>query len=133
MVHGDVRTEYIFEKNNPYLDVALPKGLALDLINSGKNNEAVLALEAHLQKNMEDGETWRILGRILQENDQDLKSVTCFMNCLKTNPQNLDCLLSFGVSCTNTLDEVKAMHYLKQWLLFNPKYKDIQFDPNIIP
>lgn len=52
MVHGDVRTEYIFEKNNPYLDVALPKGLALDLINSGKNNEAVLALEAHLQKNM---------------------------------------------------------------------------------
>jgi hypothetical protein len=55
LVHGDVRSEYIFDKNNPYLDVALPKGLALDLINQGKNNEAVLALEAHLQKNMEDG------------------------------------------------------------------------------
>ena len=55
LVHGDVRSEYIFDNNNPYLDVALPKGLALDLINQGKNNEAVLALEAHLQKNMEDG------------------------------------------------------------------------------
>lgn len=55
------------------------------------------------------------------------------MNCLKTNPQNLDCLLSLGVSCTNTLDEVKAMYYLKQWLLLNPKYKDIKFDTNIIP
>jgi peroxin-5 len=55
------------------------------------------------------------------------------MNCLKTNPQNLDCLLSLGVSCTNTLDEVRAMSYLKQWLLFNPKYKSIQFDPQVIP
>ncbi len=25
------------------------------------------------------------------------------------------------------------MYYLKQWLLFNPKYKTIQFDPQIIP
>jgi hypothetical protein len=50
-----VRADYIFDKNNPYLDVALPKGLALDLINQGKNNEAVLAIEAHLQKNLEDG------------------------------------------------------------------------------
>lgn len=33
LVHGDVRTEYIFDKNNPYMDVALPKNLALGLIN----------------------------------------------------------------------------------------------------
>ena len=44
LVHGDVRGDYIFSPNNPYLDVALPKGLALDLINQGKNNEAILAL-----------------------------------------------------------------------------------------
>ena len=44
LIHGDVRTDYIFDKNNPFLDVALPKGLALDLINQGKNNEAILAL-----------------------------------------------------------------------------------------
>jgi cytochrome c-type biogenesis protein CcmH/NrfG len=36
------------------------------LINSGNNNQAILALEAHLQKNMQDGESWRILGKILQ-------------------------------------------------------------------
>lgn len=55
------------------------------------------------------------------------------MNCLKSNPQNLDCLLSLGVSCANTLDEVKAMYYLKQWMLYNPKYKSIKFDPQVIP
>lgn len=25
------------------------------------------------------------------------------------------------------------MYYLKQWLLLNPKYKAIQFNPNVIP
>ena len=44
----------------------MPKFLALNFINSAKNNEAILALEAHLQKNMEDSDSWRILGRILQ-------------------------------------------------------------------
>lgn len=104
LVHGDVKAEYLFNPNNPYREVAFPKKLALDLINAGNNNEAVLALEAHLEKNMQDGESWRILGRILQENDQDQKSIPCFTNCLKYSPNNLDCLLSLGVSCTNVLD-----------------------------
>ena len=104
LVHGDVKAEYLLNPNNPYREVAFPKKLALDLINAGNNNEAVLALEAHLEKNMQDGESWRILGRILQENDQDQKSIPCFTNCLKYSPNNLDCLLSLGVSCTNVLD-----------------------------
>ena len=69
----------------------------------------------------------------MQENDQDQKSITCFMNSIKNNPQNLDSLLSLGVSCTNILDEVKAMNFLKQWIILNPKYKHLNVDPNIIP
>jgi hypothetical protein len=45
----------MFNSNNPYKDVAFPKKLALDLINAGNNNQAILALESHLQKNMQDG------------------------------------------------------------------------------
>jgi peroxin-5 len=131
-VHGDIKAEYIFNPQNPYLNAEFPKEVALDLINKGNNDQAVLALEAHLQKHMEDGDTWRILGRILQENDQDQKSITCFLNCLKYNPDNLDCLLSLGVSCANTLDEVKAMNFLKRWLMLNPKYKMTGID-HIIP
>ena len=55
------------------------------------------------------------------------------MNSLENNPQNLDSLLSLGVSCTNILDEVKAMNYLKQWIILNPKYSKLNVDPNIIP
>lgn len=59
-------------------------------------------------------------------------SIPCFTNCLKYNPTNLDCLLSLGVSCTNVLDEVKAMNYLKRWIMLNPKYK-MEGIENIIP
>lgn len=56
----------MFNPNNPFREAAFPKKLALDFINQGNNNQATLALQAHLQKNMQDGESWRILGRILQ-------------------------------------------------------------------
>jgi peroxin-5 len=59
-------------------------------------------------------------------------SIPCFTNCLKYSPSNLDCLLSLGVSCTNVLDEVKAMNYLKRWIMLNPKYK-MEGINNIIP
>lgn len=42
-------------------------------------------------------------------------------------------MLSLGVSCTNILDEVKAMNFLKKWIILNPKYKHLNVDPAIIP
>ncbi len=132
LVYGDVKNEYQFSPDNPYLQAENPKAMALDLINQGNNNQAILALEAHLQKQPVDGDTWRVLGRILQENDQDQKSIPCFLTCLKHSPDNLDCLLSLGVSCANTLDEVKAMNFLKRWLMLNPKYQMKGID-GIIP
>lgn len=57
----------------------------------------------------------------------------CFLNALEIEPANLDTLLSLGVSCTNTLDEVKAMNYLKKWMINNPKFKAIGINPNVIP
>lgn len=100
----------------------MPVPLAMDFISKGRNNEAILALEAHLRKNENDSERWRVLGQILQENDQDQKSVPCFVNALRGDPKSLDSLLLLGVSCTNILDEVKAMNYLKHWMVNNPKY-----------
>lgn len=44
LVHGEIKSEYMFNPNNPYKDVAFPKKLALELINAGNNNQAILAL-----------------------------------------------------------------------------------------
>ena len=73
------------------------------------------------------------MGRLHQENDQDQRAVSSFLNALKYEPDNLDILLALGISCTNILDEVKAMGFLKQWLIKNPKYQSIQVNPQIIP
>lgn len=54
LVHGEIRENYVFQKNNPYLEVPDKKSVALDFINRGLNNEAILALEAQVQKEPED-------------------------------------------------------------------------------
>lgn len=50
MVYGDARDKYVWTQDNPYLDVALPLPLAMDFISKGRNNDAILAMEAHLRK-----------------------------------------------------------------------------------
>lgn len=44
LVYSDVKSEYQFNPDNPYLQVENPKAMALDLINQGNNNQAILAL-----------------------------------------------------------------------------------------
>ena len=73
-------------------------------------------LEEHLKHNEADSEGWRMLGFMLQENDQDQQSCTALLQSIKHNPSDLHSLLQLGVSCTNILDEVHAMKYLWTWL-----------------
>ena len=45
--------------------------------------------------------------------------MACLLNALEhcSNEDQLkDTLYNLGISCTNILDEVKAMNYLAQWL-----------------
>lgn len=75
-----------------------------------------LVLQAHLQKNPQDGDYWRALGQVHQELDQDQKSVSCFLKSADLNPLDSESYLQLGVSCSNILDEVHAIHYLEMWL-----------------
>ncbi len=45
--------------------------------------------------------------------------MACLLHALEhcaNEDQQKDTLYNLGISCTNILDEVKAMHYLAQWL-----------------
>ena len=53
------------------------------------------------------------------------------MRALKESPNELDTLISLGVSCVNTLNEKEALSYLKCWLTKNPKY-NIEIDDDLI-
>jgi len=132
-LYGDVSDKYNFQKDNPFANENKPLETSMRMIQDGRANDAILALEAHLQKHPDDVNSWRILGRLHQENDQDRIAISCLLNAHKIDPQNLDNLLALGVSCTNILDEVQAMNHLKNWMLNNKNYQMINIDPNVIP
>lgn len=51
-----------------------------------------------------------------------------YQNAFKLDPDNLDTLLALGISCTNTLDEVKAMNFLSIWMKNNKNYHSLNFN-----
>lgn len=122
---------YEFTAGNPFTSDPNPLEKALVFISNGHTVNAILALEAHLQKNPADSQNWRVLGRLHQENDEDPKAVPCLLEASKIDPDHLDTQLSLGVSCTNTLDEMRGMTHLNRWL--HLKYPMLNINPQIIP
>jgi len=131
--YGDVPEAYKFNIENPFANNPKSLEIASNMLNSGNTRNAILALESHLQQHPEDSNSWRVLGKMHMDNDQDRPAVRCFLNSVNLDPKNLDNLLALGISCTNILDEVQAMNHLKHWMMNNPKYANIITDPEVIP
>ena len=54
-----------------------------DLFRSGLLSEAVLALEAEVQRNPGNAEAWRLLGTVQAENDDDQQVLPpCCQSCM---------------------------------------------------
>lgn len=107
---------YEFSKDNQYMEAEDPLALAQRLIREGRDREAVLALEAEVQRNPENSEGWRQLGQLYADMDQDVEAIQCLRKGHEVDPYNLDSLLALGVSCTNELDRLEALRYLREWM-----------------
>merc|ERR1719440_2269376 len=108
--------EYKFQEDNPYGDSNDPLAEAQRLLREGRDREALLALEAEVTKNPESSEGWRQLGQLYAELDQDVEAIQCLRRGHEVDPYNLDSLLALGVSCTNELDQLPALRYLRRWI-----------------
>merc|ERR1719343_1465340 len=109
-------SEYKFQEENPFMDDENPLALAQRLIREGRDREALLALEAEVSRNPESSEGWRQLGQLYAELDQDVEAIQCLRKGHEVDPYNLDSLLALGVSCTNELDQLPALRYLRMWI-----------------
>ncbi|PFH38626.1 tetratricopeptide repeat-containing protein [Besnoitia besnoiti] len=105
-----------FSKDNPYLSEPDPLARALRLLEEGKLQEAVKALEAEVQQNPNSSEGWRLLGEALADSEQDADAILCLKKGHEVDPYNLDSLLALGVSLTNELDAPQALRNLRDWL-----------------
>ena len=45
-----------------------------------------------------------------------MEAIQCLKKGHEADPYNMDTLLQLGVSCTNELDQLDALKYLKQWI-----------------
>ncbi|CAE7368205.1 PEX5, partial [Symbiodinium necroappetens] len=81
-----------------------------------RDREALLCLESEVQRNPESSEGWRMLGQLYAQLDQDVEAIQCLRKGHEVDPYNLDSLLALGVSCTNELDQLPALKYLRTWL-----------------
>lgn len=57
-----------------------------------------------------------MLGQLYAQLDQDVEAIQCLRKGHEVDPYNLDSLLALGVSCTNELDQLPALKYLRTWL-----------------
>ena len=98
---------------------------ARELVEQGKMQEAMLCLEAEVQKNVQNAEAWKLLGQLYQESDQDDKAIIAFKEAHDKDPYDLDSLLALGISFTNELVEEDAFNYMLQYLKYHPDYQEI--------
>jgi len=115
--------DYTFAEENPFREVTDPLAEALRLIREGRDREALLCLEAEVQRNTESSEGWRLLGQLYAELDQDVEAIQCLRKGHEVDPYNLDSLLALGVSCTNELDQLPALRYLRTWIENHEEYQ----------
>lgn len=87
--YSNMKHKYAFNNSNPHANHANPHLGFVESVSKGDTPNAILFLEAHLQKNETDSDAWRMLGIQLQENDQDQKSCSALLNSLKQNPDDL--------------------------------------------
>mmetsp|Transcript_89122 Transcript_89122/g.157918 ORF Transcript_89122/g.157918 Transcript_89122/m.157918 type:complete len:548 (-) Transcript_89122:73-1716(-) len=108
--------DYKFTDDNPFSEITDPLKEAQRLLREGRDREALLCLEAEVKRNPESSEGWRQLGQLYAEMDQDVEAIQCLKKGHEVDPYNLDSLLALGVSCTNELDQLPALRYLRRWI-----------------
>ena len=67
----------MFSEENKFRDFDRPADLVNNFLQDGDVQNAIACLEADLIKNPENHQNWRILGQLLQENDEDEKAIVC--------------------------------------------------------
>lgn len=107
--------------------------LGLEYYHQGRIRDAILALEAHVQRQHEDlnedvGESWKLLGVCHAENDDDKTAIVCFRKAIECDPYNLDALLALGTSYVNDLDSTNALHSLRLWISNNPRFQGLKVE-----
>ncbi|KND01115.1 uncharacterized protein SPPG_04205 [Spizellomyces punctatus DAOM BR117] len=110
--------EYEFTANNPYLDRETP-------VNYRNLTEAILVLEAAVQKDSTNANAWYELGIRQQENENDVAAIAALRAAVRQQPSLTDAWIGLSVSYTNESFREDAYDALESWLMNSDKYQHI--------
>ncbi|KAK9759461.1 hypothetical protein K7432_017546 [Basidiobolus ranarum] len=123
-----LHSEYKFSLNNPYLENPSLLQSNIDL-NSDLNN-AILVLEAKVQLDPQDGQSWYLLGTKQQENEQDGMAIASLKRAINVDPKILDAWMGLSVSYTNEGYKTNAYDALESWIRNHDKYANLPHSSN---
>ncbi|RPA77867.1 TPR-like protein [Ascobolus immersus RN42] len=110
--------EYLFEPENPYLEMADPFSEGKRLLESGGNlSLAALAFEAAVQKDSTHLDAWVLLGRSQAQNEKETPAIRALETALKLDDSHQQALMDLAVSYTNEGYDTTAYTTLERWLL----------------
>ncbi|KAK6358509.1 Peroxisomal membrane signal receptor PTS1 [Orbilia blumenaviensis] len=116
--------EYLFEQENPYMQVGNPFEEGIRLMEShGNLSLAALAFEAACQKNPSHVEAWERLGAAQAQNEKETPAIRALEKALTLEPGNMNALMGLAISYTNEGYDTTAYNTLERWL--NARYPDI--------
>eukprot|EP00919_Chromeraceae_sp_WS-2016_P020276 GHVR01048278.1.p1 GENE.GHVR01048278.1~~GHVR01048278.1.p1 ORF type:complete len:372 (-),score=104.01 GHVR01048278.1:56-1171(-) len=123
---------YTFALNNQYLLHSSPLDLAKSLRSEGRDKDAIIALEAHLQKDGHSSEGWRLLGETYADMDMDVPAICCLTRAYECDKYNNSATLSLASSLTNEKESAQAMIYFIKWIQNHEEFCQIPGANNTI-
>lgn len=123
--------EYKFQKENLYLkEGAEMGGTRNHTMHTGavdRTYENILELEAAVQQDPYNANTWYELGVRQQSSERESKAIQALRRCLAIDPSYLPAWLALGVSCTNESNRTGTYNAVREWVTRHPdpRYRKI--------
>jgi peroxin-5 len=115
---------YLFSTTNPFLSAPTP--VIEQACQSQDLAEALLALEAKVQQNPNDGQAWYKLGVRQQENEREPAAIASLRKALEIQPDLLEAHMALAVSYTNEGHKMEAFDSLQAWIHHHPTYGHLE-------
>jgi peroxin-5 len=120
---SSTHNNYVFVQNNPLMDRPLE---FLENVSVHRNlTESILALEAAVQKNPSNAQSWKHLGLRQQENENEEAALAALGYSVALDPSVLESWLGLSVSYTNEGRFSDSYQALESWIKNNPKYEHL--------
>lgn len=114
-----------FPAENPFLDLQDPLAEVPRLLAEQRQREALLALQADVQRHPQSSEGWRQLGQLYADLDFDAEALSCLHCAQQVDPYNLEALMELGICHTNERNWTEAARCFRSWVEHHEEYSEL--------